>query len=214
MHWIAIAYSLGRCTQFEAMRFQDKNFTLHNFDNEIFVECPKCNKRATVTKDNPNSFFTSRTLKCPNCFYSQTGRNETYAVELNCSCSHCATELRVNIPKVNEKKETISVKCPKCGHTENYRPKNITQQWIFDHTGKPSEKYFGLPLWLNEDFRGNSFWAYNYKHLEYLKDYIAADLRERNGRLGWTMVEKLPEWMKSGKNRDKLIKLITDLERK
>ena len=196
------------------MRFQDKNITLYYFENEIFVECPKCDKRATVSKDIPNSYFSSRTLKCPNCFYSQIGRKETYAVELKCNCSHCASELRVNIPNVNEKKETIAVKCDNCGNTEEYRPRNIAQEWKFAETGKPSENYFGLPLWLTENFRGNIFWALNYSHLEYLKNYISAEIREKNGRLGWTMVEKLPDWMKSGKNRVKLIKLITDLEKK
>lgn len=196
------------------MRFQDKNLSLFHFENEIFVECPKCTKRATVTKDIPNSYFSSRTLKCPNCFYSQVGRKETYEVELKCNCSHCASELRVNIPNVNEKKETIAVKCENCGKTEEYRTRNIPHKWKFEDSGKPSENYFGLPLWLNENFRGNSFWALNYDHLEYLKKYISAELREKNGRLGWTMVEKLPDWMKSGKNRDKLIKLISDLEKK
>ena len=200
--------------QFDTMRFQDKNLSLSHFDNEIFVECPKCAKRATVTKDIPNSYFSSRTLKCPNCFYSQSGRKETYDVELKCSCSHCASELKVHIPDVNEKKETIAVKCNNCGNTEVYRTRNIVQEWKFKDTGKPSENYFGLPLWLNENFRGNVFWALNYDHLEYLKHYISAELREKNGRLGWTMVEKLPDWMKSGKNRVKLIKLITDLEKK
>src|SRR4051794_36044123 len=105
------------------MRFQDKNFSLSYFENEIFVECPKCSKRATVIKDYPNSFFSSRTLKCTNCFYSQKGRKKTYAIELKCSCSNCAAELSVIIPKVNIKKETIAVKCENCGKTEDYAPR-------------------------------------------------------------------------------------------
>jgi hypothetical protein len=196
------------------MRFQDKNLSLSHFENEIFVECPKCTKRATVTKNIPNSYFSSRTLKCPNCFYSQMGRKETYVVELKCNCSHCASELRVNIPNVKEKKVSIEIKCDNCGNTEDYRTRNIGQEWKFENTGNPSDSYFGLPLWLTENFRGYMFWALNYAHLEYLKNYISAELREKKGRLGWTLVEKLPDWMKSGKNRVKLIKLITDLEKK
>ena len=196
------------------MRFQDKNLTLSHFDNEIFVECPRCRKRATVTKDAPTSYYSPRTLKCPNCFYSQKGKKETYAVELKCNCSHCASELRVNIPVVNKKKETLAVKCEKCGNTENYRTRNIPQEWKFESDGQPCDSYFGLPLWLIDNFRENIFWALNYDHLEYLKNYITADIRERNNRIGWTMVEKLPEWMKSGKNRIKLTKVISDLEKK
>jgi len=196
------------------MRFQDKNFSLGHFENEIFVECPKCSQRATVTKDTPHSYFSSRTLKCPNCFHSQKGRKITYAIELKCNCPHCASELRVHIPNMNIKKETIAVKCYNCGNTEEYAPRNIVQEWKYDNSGKPSDSYFGLPLWLAEKFKGNILWALNYAHLEYLKNYISAGLRERNGRLGWTMVEKLPDWIKSGKNRAGLIKLITTLEKK
>ncbi|MEP1489910.1 MAG: hypothetical protein ABJK28_15930 [Algibacter sp.] len=195
-------------------RFQDKNISVSYFENEIFVECPKCEKRAVITKDEPKSFLSQRTLKCLNCFYSQKGKKESYKVELNCYCSHCASELKVIIPDVNEKKELIAVKCSNCGETENYPPRNVEQQWMCQDIGKPSDGYFGLPLWLTESFRGNNFWALNYQHLEYLKEYISAELRERNGRVQWTLVEKLPDWMKSRKNRDKIVKLITDLERK
>ncbi|MFI2741487.1 hypothetical protein ACG2LH_01995 [Zhouia sp. PK063] len=167
-----------------------------------------------ITNDKPESFFSQRTLKCPNCFHSEKGRKETYLVELNCYCSHCATELNINIPNVNEKKENIAIKCPNCGETENYKPRNVKRQWTYPETEKPSDSYFGLPLWLTKNFRGNIFWAFNYDHLEYLKDYISADLREKNGRTHWTMVEKLPDWMKSGKNREKILKLINELEKK
>ncbi len=196
------------------IRFQDKNVNVYHFEDEIFVECPKCEKRAIVTKDNPKSSFSKRTLKCPSCFHSQKGRKESYTIQLKCHCSYCASELEVMISNVNEKKETIAVKCPNCGQTENYSPRNVIQEWKYKSTGKPSESYFGLPLWLTDNFRGEFFWAFNYDHLEYLKKYISAELREKNGRTHWTMVEKLPGWMKSGKNREKILKLIIELEKK
>jgi DNA-directed RNA polymerase subunit M/transcription elongation factor TFIIS len=196
------------------MRFQDKNFTLFYFDNEIFVECPQCHQRATVTKDVPFSYFSPRTLKCPNCLYSQKGRKTIFEIEVKCSCSNCGSVLNVHIPNVNKKKDSIAVKCHNCGNTEKYAPRNIAQEQKFVDTDKPSDNYFGLPLWLSKNFKGNIFWAFNYSHLEYLKSYISAELRERNGRRGWTMVEKLPAWMKSGKNRTDLIKMISVLEKK
>ncbi|MGJ8685040.1 MAG: hypothetical protein ACSHWW_10480 [Nonlabens sp.] len=195
-------------------RFQDKNFRLNHFENEILVECPKCQNRAFVSKDIHVSSYSQRTLKCPSCFHSQKGRKESYEVLINQNCPNCAFELNVFIPNVNRKKESMSIKCTNCGATENYSPRNVSLEWIFESNGKPSDNYFGLPLWLAANFKGNKFWAYNYDHLEYLKQYISADIREKNGRTGWTMIEKLPHWMKSGKNRVKLIKLIYELERK
>ncbi len=195
-------------------RFRDANKQLFYFQNEILVICPHCQCRALVVKDKPGTFYTERTLKCTGCFYSSKGRKESFSVELNCHCSSCAAELRVILPDVNERKQTLAVKCRECNHTENYEPRNIPLVWQYPYDGEPTDGYFRLPLWLSEDFRGNTFWAFNYEHLDYLKRYISADLRERNDRKYWTMVEKLPEWIKSAKNRGKLLKLIDKLERK
>ncbi|TSJ42696.1 hypothetical protein FO440_00445 [Mucilaginibacter corticis] len=197
-------------------RFQDENLGVSFFEHEIFVKCPKCEKRATIVKEDPSSYFSKRVLKCPNCFYSQVGRHQTFKVELKCHCSHCAAEINVSMKKVNEKKDSIAVRCLQCGNTDSYKPKNIPIEWFYKEIveGKPTERYFGLPLWLSEGFRGESFWAYNYEHLAYLKKYISADLRERNDRTHWTLVEKLPNWIKAGKNREKLVKLITEIEKR
>lgn len=195
-------------------RFKDQNTTIYHFDNEILVECPKCNQKAIITKDKPDSYFSSRKLRCMNCFHLESSPKQSFIVELNCNCSNCGAGININIPNVNEKKESIAIKCDNCGITHNYAPRNIAQQWKYIVSGKPTDNYFGLPLWLNGNFRGENFWALNYSHLEYLKEYISAELRERNDRTHMTLVEKLPEWIKSGKNREKLIKLINELEKK
>ncbi|VXB71379.1 conserved hypothetical protein [Flavobacterium sp. 9R] len=195
-------------------RFQDENYTICNFQNDIYVECPKCNKKAVIKKETPNSYFSERILTCSYCHYSQRGRKETFRVELKCNCSNCSSQINLIIPNVNEKKEKIAVRCKNCGITQDYEPRNISQEWLFSNSGKTNENYFGLPLWINSNFRNHIFWAFNYEHLAYLKKYKSADLRERNNRTHWTMVEKLPDWMKSSKNRVKLIKLINELETK
>jgi len=193
-------------------RFRDENFTLNNFQNEIFVECPKCSKRAMVQKETPYSYFSERILSCPNCHYSQKGRKQTFRVELKCNCSNCAEEIELLIPKVNEKKEKIAIKCKNCGITQDYEPRNIVQEWIYTDNEKATDDYFGLSLWINSNFKEKVFWAYNYEHLNYLKKYISAEIRESNNRTHWTMMEKLPVWMSSSKNREKLLKIIKELE--
>ena len=195
-------------------RFQDKNLTLSTFEDEVYVSCPKCSQRAIVSREDPKNYYSTRRLKCPNCMYSQVGRKESYQVELNCNCSNCGNEIKRDIPNVNEPREVFSVKCQNCGDTQDYKPRNIRLEWIYEYNGQPTEPYYQLPLWLTETVKGKSLWAYNYKHLEYLKDYVAADLREKNGRQFWTMVEKLPDWIKSAKNREAVIKGIEKLEKK
>jgi hypothetical protein len=57
--------------------------------------------------------------------------------------------------------------------------------------------------------------AYNEAHLQDLKAYIGASHRERRpDGWKWSMVTRLPKWVKSAKNRDALLKSIERMEAK
>jgi hypothetical protein len=68
-------------------------------------------------------------------------------------------------------------------------------------------------LWLRAEFRGHTVWAFNHRHLHALRSYVVADLRERTPRQGaaTSMVEKLPGWMTSAKNRDDVVAVLDRL---
>lgn len=75
-----------------------------------------------------------------------------------------------------------------------------------------------LNLWLKTDCNGKELWAFNEEHLRYLKEYIQAKLRERkrDEKLGWSnksLESCLPNWLKSAKNREKILKSIQKLEK-
>ena len=75
----------------------------------------------------------------------------------------------------------------------------------------PVDPYFKLPLWLQIECEGETLWAYNRRHLAYLRLYVEAKLRE-TGRSGHrTMGSKLPKWMLLAKNRDAVLKGIERL---
>lgn len=58
--------------------------------------------------------------------------------------------------------------------------------------------------------RGYTLWAYNVHHLDLLESYIAARLRERRAMPGsMSMLARLPVWMKSAKNRDEVLRVIS-----
>jgi len=69
-------------------------------------------------------------------------------------------------------------------------------------------------LWLSAPFRNDTLIAYNGDHLNYLEKYIASGIRENPDRTGFTMVEKLPRFIQSAKNREALLKLIAKLRLK
>jgi hypothetical protein len=71
--------------------------------------------------------------------------------------------------------------------------------------GGPVDPFFRCPLWLQTDCRGQVLWAYNERHLDVLETYVGARLRERGHGAGLgqptSMVERLPPWLTSAKNR-------------
>lgn len=80
-----------------------------------------------------------------------------------------------------------------------------------------------VKLWLRTPCCGEELWAYNLEHLLYLKDFIAAGLRERRpvrrtpkGPAIWNnkdMISRMPRWMKDRRNRDAILAAIAKLER-
>jgi hypothetical protein len=89
--------------------------------------------------------------------------------------------------------------CPSCAWT---RPRSgRTVRW-----GVPNDPYLGLPLWLTTPVGDEVLWALNGGHLDLLDAYVSATLRERvPDRTGFTLVERLPPWVKSAKNRDAVL---------
>jgi hypothetical protein len=85
----------------------------------------------------------------------------------------------------------------------------------FAEYGNGADPVFGFELWIRTEFRGQPFWFYNPDHLQYVCDYVAADVRERipevRGKANSTLTSRLPRWVKSAKNRDALLKVMAKL---
>ncbi|MEV4437953.1 hypothetical protein AB0K09_02875 [Streptomyces sp. NPDC049577] len=78
--------------------------------------------------------------------------------------------------------------------------------------GAVREPYFGAPLWLQTETRHGWLWAYNPEHLELVRRFVQASLRERapwyeHGRK-MTVVGRLPAWVKRAKNREEILRAI------
>ena len=97
------------------------------------------------------------------------------------------------------------LRCLACGLSKDaYPPERVF--------GEPVDPYFQTPLWLQADCCGELLWAYNAAHLDLLESYVAARLRERGMVPGsMSLVERLPAWLKSAKNRDPILRTIQRL---
>jgi hypothetical protein len=105
--------------------------------------------------------------------------------------------------------------CARCGYTKDHDGRSAV-------IGADTDWYFGLPLWLQTPCCGETLWAYNTEHLDFLEQYVAATLRERTRRDGTPLREprtarngsiasRLPAWIKSAKNREAVLKGIGKL---
>lgn len=138
-------------------------------------------------------------------------------------CPQCSGEAIVHsqLSIKNKKYEDIRVVCPGCGF--NKTQKEIESRVFFSKMvnsksilfGAPIDPFFKLPLKLLDAVNGNSFWAYNYAHLEFIRTIIDARLRERRSgsNFNGSIASRLPRWLTSKSNRETALKVIDRLKR-
>ncbi len=83
--------------------------------------------------------------------------------------------------------------------------------------GDSVDWYFHSSLWLRTQCVGNELWAYNKEHLEFIKSYVSAKLRESHhdseyGYSNSSLASRLPKWMKLGGNREAVLAAVSTLE--
>jgi hypothetical protein len=134
------------------------------------------------------------------------------------------------------------VRCPQCGERAQVVPRAgetlaapVARRLVCAHCGLTKDRaaayppraqdawYDQLELWLQTPCGGETLWAYNQEHLDFLEQYVAAPLRERahpdgstlsqTGARNSTLASRLPAWIKSAKNRDDVLKCIGKLRR-
>ncbi len=181
---------------------------------EFAVECPRCKRDALVTTGGWNWEETAK-LTCANCMHAEKAADLVrYKLIVKRHCDNCGKEFETVIPDQKEKVEQITLPCPHCGVTRTYEPRNDKYLTGYKVNGKATDPIFGLPLWFQADVRGDLFWAYNRDHLKEIKSYVASKLRERQTNTHTTMVERLPNFIKDSKNRERIVKVIERLEKK
>jgi hypothetical protein len=115
---------------------------------------------------------------------------------------------------IYELDDEFLVVCPKCSRKAKVLASEIASEKINNKLFGGFDWYFRLPLWLEISCCGETLWAYNLRHLEILEDYVSAKLRERTKKGRNSFLSKLPNWIKSAKNRREVLKAIGKLKEK
>jgi hypothetical protein len=87
----------------------------------------------------------------------------------------------------------------------------VAAHWWPDPQDEPYDPHFGYRLWLQTRCAGEILWAYNAEHLEFLREYAAASLRERVPNANASLASRLPRWIKRSHNRRAILRAVKRL---
>ena len=184
-----------------------------SYMTEFIVVCPKCSKDAYIIT-NSGYIQSEGKLTCFNCMFSETSKDLIrYRMIVKRHCDSCGKSIIIEIPNQKEISKQVTISCPHCGTTRTFEPRNEAYRLVYKSSGFAVAPIFNLPLWLQTDVKGNLFWAYNKQHLQDMKSYVQAKLRERQSKGYTTMVERLPKFITEAKNRVAILKAIEQLEK-
>ena len=189
--------------------YKDSDQDISNWSKDTLIKCPACSKMAIIKNDvSVYQWYHNKNaeIHCAHCTLTlKQGRLQRYELKVDHNCRNCGKRIFRTIPNLKKPKDKIRIKCEHCGDSVEHVPRNIERRVTINQQGSAKDPIFGVSLWLQEQIKGNLFWAYNIDHLNYLEEYISADLRIREGM---TMAAKLPQFIKESKNRERLLKLI------
>jgi len=195
-------------------RYVDEGYPLLHWATEIEAICPQCGG-VGIIHGNPHWKDWHATFMCQKCSHSmKTKRDPWHGPVLGVgkkpcgSCGYKWVRLEKKFDDIaSVKKESTSAPCPHC-NADNVVPLKFTRTEPADHAIDP---FLGLRLALIENTRHGVVWVYGADHLDHLKRYISAQLRE--GTISkWSYFSRLPTWIKAAKNREMVLKAIKKLE--
>lgn len=201
-------------------RFVDEVHYSKRGDLGVCVVCPNCEKMGMVKYENGEHVF-----KCHHCFEQKREIGFTLVHKVENQCQGCERFFRVELPKEKHQFKVLNVNCPHCNTLTPGKVQKINKTYYYGvHSwNSESNSVYGFPLYFLDYLGGKPIWALNREHLQYLIDYIEADLREkaviicpsgRSYRLKRGASYQLPTFMKLAKNRDKVLKILRRMQAK
>lgn len=200
-------------------RHLDNGQYLNDFADEVWVKCIRCATPGLVHGHRAGAWHWHATFQCKSCELTLDSANGDWVGPVDVTgkrpCGYCGHQWLA--PRIRQEDwprsvlTSIEKECVSC-----HRVSTVSLSTEPDRYGKPDgrDPHFGMHLWLMDSGPHGALWVYNAAHLQTLRTYIAAMLRERTRSAGNTsLISRLPAWMKAAKNRDGLTKRLAKLER-
>ena len=218
-------------------RFKDKKYwDTTIFEQGYYVICPKCEGMAIVKLNHDGNQVSDWCKSCPRAI--KCGSNWACQLNFRCTacgdlhtkrrdnggaltakgtCINCDRYFRVELDDDKKGFNLLNVKCPHC-HVVNTAK-------VHENRGHKNDRvlycrvshgpvYNGYRLYFNISYKGNPIWAYNRAHLQYLIDFIEADIRDApmSGTVAKGLSYRLPKFMHLARNRDGILKLLRRMQ--
>ncbi len=201
-------------------RFNDVPYHTFSFWSDMAVVCPRCSKAGTVhfNKERGIALF-----KCGSCYMKkETVPGSCHSFEATAQCTSTGKYFRTFLPGNKVHGQKIRIKCPYCtehviGDIANTK---VQQYAVFENIHNAKDPYFHYHLYFQASYRGKLIWALNRTHLQYLIDYLSADIRAlpagyyETYKTMYSQSDMLPAFMKKAKNRDGIVKILIKLQAK
>jgi hypothetical protein len=161
------------------------------FDHAL-IHCPRCDGMAIRR---------SGRVTCDSCAYTRELHPKPQATPVEPPRIIMCPDCDRYVGTIHWYMRPRPFRCRRCGWTKE---PDKRRTWKVQKRQRPTR------LWLEVDIRGERLWAVNEQHLSFLEDYVAGGVRE-TGPFNSTIASRLPAWIKSGKNRDNLLRALSKL---
>lgn len=102
----------------------------------------------------------------------------------------------------------LQITCIQCGYNKQFEKEDSRFPYFILNGSVPIIDYLQIPCC------GEELWAYNLEHLIFIEDYVTANIRSRKPNINKSLISRLPQWIKSAKNREQIVKAIQSLKQK
>lgn len=184
---------------------------LVDFIDEVLVACPQCGQTATV-RATGGLRARSPVVRCTSCGFSRSGWPPPERVVMDAvarrRCPRCGRWLEKRYQRVIARRREIVLSCPCKAQT------TVALNFTSVRLGRPYDPYFGYPLWLQKPMGREVLWAYNRRHLMFLKEFVRAMIRPRSPHWNASLASRLPRWLTKGIRRTNVLKSLEALQRR
>ena len=201
-------------------RSREPDIVLWTLPGSIWASCPRCEGPAQVRppRNRWRPGGEVAVLSCADCglvkregegpFGAAARKAEIARWSPRCDrCGRPAVRGPARAPIRHGATMLVRSRCAGCNHVSLFpaRP-------AFHALREGHDPYFDLPLFLVEPVGRELLWVWNRAHAELLAEWLGASLRERSRiPYHWSMVSRLPRWMKQASMREPVMRALDRL---